>query len=54
MTFFRRFTRLSMAAFLIFAVGGCAQHGYFSSTDIQSSPGVTVYGEIDTSIVRTR
>ena len=40
----------------ILSLNGCAQSGYTSATgsNAGSSSGITVYGDIDTSIVRTR
>lgn len=44
---------LATAALLLSA---CAQDRYYAPSDTTASPksGVTVYGEIDTSVVRTR
>ena len=39
------------------ALAGCVQDRYYPASDTTASPGqsgVTVYGEIDTSVVRTR
>ena len=39
----------------LFTLNGCAQNSYSSNTGTgSSSSGVTIYGDIDTSIVRTR
>lgn len=45
-----------MLAVLLATLGGCAQNSHYtpSGSTANSSSGVTVYGDIDTSIVRTR
>lgn len=57
----QRMTRLRILGTLIAAagivlLGGCASHGHHQSSTSHASPqsGITVYGEIDTSVVRTR
>lgn len=37
-------------------LSGCAQHGYYTPSESSASQksGVTVYGEIDTSVIHTR